>query len=274
MRNNFFVAILLLSFARAFAAGISACPQDVTSWLTVDIPPANTAARENWENKAGNSLLEWRVVQNGNKVFAKVLSKDSSAMGAAPLPNFTPKTQRFSRVKAIAHVEDGWLVGFNHGEWGASLYWFSKDGESHYHVSTHKIIDLLPLGDGVVGIEGLEHLGASSGSVIRIVRTASDGRWRVASERALPSAPHAIVNLMDGTAVVVLSDSIIKIEMEVYKILNVDSIWGRLSANSAALSADEHLLYVGMRSYISEFDLDSKGYRVLTPPVPDTTCAP
>jgi hypothetical protein len=32
-------------------------------------------------------------------------------------------------------VDKGYLVGFNRGEWGGSLYWFSKDGKQYYKIS-------------------------------------------------------------------------------------------------------------------------------------------
>jgi hypothetical protein len=48
--------------------------------------------------------------------------------GASNELNFVPSAGRLWRVSDCAQVDDGWLVGFNHGEFGAALYWFSKDG--------------------------------------------------------------------------------------------------------------------------------------------------
>ena len=43
------------------------------------------------------------------------------------------------RHRPSARVDDGWLVGFNKGEFGAALYWFSADGKQNYKISDHQV---------------------------------------------------------------------------------------------------------------------------------------
>ena len=43
----------------------------------------------------------------------------------------------------VIEVEDGYLVGFNSGECGGELYWFSKNGKERYEISGHQIVQFI-----------------------------------------------------------------------------------------------------------------------------------
>jgi hypothetical protein len=160
-----------------------------------------------WSFAANYSHLNWREFAKDGEVRAR-LSSEVPGMRPQQL-SFTPKAGKFSRASATAAVDDGWLAGFNEGEFGGALYWFSRDGKRSYPISDDQIVDFFSLADGIYAIEGLAHLGRSRGSVLRIARSKEGAPWQAQSVVALPSAPYAVAVRRDGTAVITLSYSLV-----------------------------------------------------------------
>ena len=85
------------------------------------------------------------------------LCRDTTPI-AAEHPEFTPAVGQFRGASAFARVGDGWFVGFNQGEFGAALYWFSLDGQRNYKISDHQVLQFVRVWDGICAIEGLAHM--------------------------------------------------------------------------------------------------------------------
>jgi hypothetical protein len=51
-----------------------------------------------------------------------------------PLSN-NSELDQFSGTRKVLKVADGYLVGYNRGEFGGSLFWFSADGKKYYITS-------------------------------------------------------------------------------------------------------------------------------------------
>jgi hypothetical protein len=217
-----------------------------------------------WFYAANRSSHEWLVYTEGDNVRAMLRTEKPERI--TERPTFNPSVDRFRRASAFARVDDGWLVGFNQGEFGAALYWFSRDGMNNYKISDHQVVDFFSLTDGMHAIEGLAHLGMSQGSIIRIARSRPQPQWQAKTVVELPFAPYAISVRTDGTMLVALSDSLVSIGKERrVRTLLASAPWGGLYPNSSVLSHDQQKLYIGMRQYVGEFDLPAKRLRFLIP---------
>jgi hypothetical protein len=111
---------------------------DVGAWQAVAVPPiSDYTASEAWEHAANYSPYDWSVFIKDSRVCANTEYKTTAdrikGLG------FTPRAEGLKEVSAIAPVSDGYLVGFNEGEWGAALYWFARDGKCCYKVSARII---------------------------------------------------------------------------------------------------------------------------------------
>jgi hypothetical protein len=269
---TFFLATLCFSsdaapqtIAVAEQTAIPDYVHDVSAWQTVQIPPrAEQAAYWTWFYAANYSRHAWRVSGDHGQITAE--PKQTRLSNGRERPQFVPKAGRFEGGSAFARVDDGWLVGFNQGEFGAALYWFSLDGEQNYKISDHQIVDFFYLPDGVHAIEGLAHLSMSKGSIIRIARSQPQGRWQASTAANLPFAPYAISVLRDHSMLVVLSNSLVSVSPD-YKISTLlpDAPWSSLYPNSSVLSADEKKIYIGMRQYVGEFNVATNVLRFLVP---------
>jgi hypothetical protein len=263
LRSFLLVSLFILTL------GVRAAERDyvpeIAKWQEVAVPPAvPQAQRVIWRHAANYSKFEWRVfIDHGKAIASSVLVVPVKRPEKL---NFLPKAASFEGGSAFAAVDNGWLVGFNQGEFGAALYWFSQDGKRCYKISDHQVVDFVSLPDGIYAIEGLAHLGTSTGSVIRIARATASARWNAATITKLPFAPYAQSLRRDGTMLITLSNSLVSIGPDhTPRTLFSSALWDGLYPNSSVISSDETKLYIGMRQYIGEFDLTTNRFRFLIP---------
>jgi hypothetical protein len=253
----------------AFAVQLGATEQsydpDITKWQEVQAPPKSRPGDWIvWSYAANYSPIDWQIKRDGNIIRANQTSNPIAQ--SSPRPNFVPKAGRFAGGFAVQKVDDGWLVGFNDGEFGAALYWFSGNGQMKYKISDDQVVDFIAMPHGIIAIQGLAHLSMSQGSLIRIARDSDRKRWRSTTVQKLTEAPEAFVRLTDGTLIIILSDSLVSLSPQ-NKLTTLIKCadWGGLYANSAVLSPDESKVYVGMRQFVGEYDLGSKKLKYLIP---------
>ena len=260
-----------LAFLALLALTAQAAPPystDVSKWAEVPIPShKNEVEYQLWYYASNYSRLEWRVFERDGAPHAKLV------VDATPepkeRPGFIPVAGEFrgeSAYCAFARVDDGWLVGFNKGEFGAALYWFSADGKRNYKISDHQVWQFFHLPDGVYAVEGLAHLTMNEGSLIRITRADSRSHWQARTVVRLPAAPQAGSVMSDGTLILALHDALVRIDRNhtVHTLL-AHSPWESLYPNSSILVDHEQKLYLGMRQYVAEFDLRTRKLRFLVP---------
>lgn len=255
----------LFAFAITAGAAEPEYPREVARWQEVSVPfQVDRGARMAWFYAANYSDNEWRVFAERGRICAQLTTTEPSEQRARP--KFIPTAGQFRRASAFARVDDGWLVGFNQGEFGAALYWFSLDGKHNYKVSDHQVVDFFSLPGGLHAIEGLAHLTMSNGSIIRIARSEPSGHWRASTLTKLPLAPYAISVRRDGTMLITLSDSLVSVgaSHEINTLLP-EAPWGGLYPTSSVLSPNEQKLYIGMRQFVGEFDIATNKLRLLIP---------
>lgn len=255
------IASILLSVLGLHAATPD-YPRDITKWEAVVAPPE--AEKGAWLLEANRSHLEWHVFTEDGVPSAE--HGQAVRRKGCDRPKFTPKVGMFSMAPAFALVDDGWLVGFNHGEFGAALFWFSHDGETSYKISDHQVVEFFSLPDGVHAIEGLAHMGRSLGSVICVARPKPGEPWQAASIAKLPFAPYAVSLRKDGTMLITLSDSLVSIgpDRKINTLL-ANAPWRGLYPSSSIIQPDDRRLYIGMRQFVGEFDLATNKFRFLIP---------
>jgi len=242
--------------------------QNVTAWQEVSRPATSlSGSRMVWHNSANQSDYEWKVFKEG-QVIKAVLDKYDEKR-AQEKPPFSPQAENLKYFRASLKVDDGWLIGFNHGEFGAALYWFDPSGQKRHKISSHQVVAFFPSSNGILAIEGLAHLSFSYGSIIRITK---QSQWQAQKVTLLPEAPRTGAEFKDGRLLLVLSDSLaeyfLKGEHERLKFLEKDGGWLGLYPNSVVLTDDETKAYIGMRQYVTEYDFKRRTLRFL---IPDST---
>lgn len=267
MRRSPLVISLIGAVITAVAATVPEYSRDVQQWQEVSLPPQDDEYRRTAWFQAASFLSkswEWRVFRAHDRVYAQLASEPQPSLRERP--EFSPETEEFSTgpETAFMRVADGWLTGFNVGEFGAALYWFSRDGQQNYKISDHQVVEFLSTADGIYAIEGLGHMGESQGSVIRIAQPDAGGRWQASTVVELPGDPCTVSTRRDGTMFITSPNWIVAVagDRQVTTLLR-DPWWYR--PTSAVLSADEQKLYIGMQYFVGEFDIAAKTLRLLVP---------
>jgi hypothetical protein len=265
----FFIFLVWFAFCLRAAKAESDFPHDLSKWKEVMEPPvAKKVEHELWTFAANRCPHEWRVFLSDGMPCARLDNEVSSLKqdNAPPKPKFDPRAETLRKARAFASVDNGWLVGFNEGEFGAALYWFSRDGKRSYKISDHQVVSFFTRPDGVYAIEGLAHLSLGEGSVIRVTFSKEERLWKASPVLMLPSAPRAVSLRPDGAMLITLADSLVSVDTKLkITTLLTKPDWAGLYANSSVLSKDGNLLYIGMRQFTGEFDLTTAKFRFLIP---------
>lgn len=241
----------------AFLIGVGAVTPaggrlDSKAWVK---KPARPSADE--RRCTDYSSLFWSVAASGGSALAVEMTTREH-LDPVPFSYAAGPDRQGSRYAARAG--EGWLVGFDAGEFGGGLWWFS-DGHGQqgsrirprpssptnpadiYHAEN--VLGLPRVGGQQLVLMGLDHLGARSGRVFRIVAAA--GAWSLEPVAVLDAEP--AVWLLDGSRLLFLTDSGLWSSdgLSAHKVHPLDV--GGFAPTSMVQAADGGL-YVGMRYYV------------------------
>ena len=170
----------------------------------------------------------------------------------------------FQLPARLARVKDGWLAGYDAGEFGAELWWFSTDGSKKYKVSDDQINQFLVDGENVYAAEGLSHLSTSAGSITMLSR--KNERW-VATTLAKFDLfePQAVVKMKNSDLLVIgdMGVSLIspKGVIKKHPVIKAPPVLWRIT--SGARENDK--LYLGSIYFVMEIHLKTNKQRYLLP---------
>lgn len=232
----------------------------LSAWHQATAPKEGSAEL----HQANYSRQEWGVTLAQGQPCAFLLNRGERH---ADLPFRLPINADYRGRQFAVRVADGWLVGFNAGEWGGHLWWFSPDGRRQYKVSDDQITVFVQTPMGLLAPEGLAHLSLSRDKIVRLTRTAQ-GRWQSADFAALGDAPYAAAVDTDGSLMVITSRKLVRVlpTGEVKVLLQNGVWWGLYPSSMVRHSAGD--FYVGMRFYVVHVRTGPTGTRLdwLLPP--------
>lgn len=149
---------------------ISAPLPPPASWVVRDAP---TPAGETIEC-ANLARREWRITSKSgvSEPTLHVPTDDGD-----PLPfAFSPTKKDEPALHGTHHVHpvpEGFLVGFDAGEYGGALYLFSADGSTKTKLSSENVLGFADLRIGTIVLTGLAHLGMSVGHLLLVTHGVS-----------------------------------------------------------------------------------------------------
>ncbi|MBI2378724.1 MAG: hypothetical protein HYV07_32315 [Deltaproteobacteria bacterium] len=190
---------------------------------------------------------EWRVsIDAGALTFSESNNHEADTGPALPF-TFTPKQQVTRGRRHVLAVSDGFLVGFDAGEWGGSLFWFSLDGAQKVKLGDENVHGLVPMGSDLVGaIEGLSHLGVSEGNVRWIERSAAG--WHAEAPTALDAGPSTFVAASDAIYVLT-TKSLVRVGKDRKAVTIQEVRTAQLYPDSMVIDAAGELWF-GMRQFV------------------------
>ncbi len=166
-----FFNLFLLLCQPIQAGNIKEYNKDVEHWIEIVSPQRREVTPDFiiWSSAANLSKHEWVVFREGKNVKVTLKDKNYKSHKVKPPFPLDSKSKGLWDVNAFIPTDDGWLMSYNRGEFGAALWWFSKNGVKAVKILEHHINQFIELNDKIYAIEGLSHGGLSNGSIIRVV---------------------------------------------------------------------------------------------------------
>jgi hypothetical protein len=160
-------------------------------------------------------------------------------------------------VSDFLQIQNGFLVGYNSGEFGGGLSWFDGDGRFRQSITTENTQRIIPTRQGAVVFTGLAHGLQDTGHVLRLLY--GEGRWRM-TRANLPGAPLAVLSDADESFVVVTTRHLVRIRRDFRVVLLHRGAWrGNPSPNSIVRDSSGRI-YLGMSYAVARLRPTQSGY--------------
>jgi hypothetical protein len=263
------LAILLILIPTGVYSAFADYPFDLSKWIKTKPPRVGD---DRWSAANYDTEHRWVVYLSGDRPSARLRaakrapgSPDPQRQEAYPPMPFV--IEQGSAKEGLAgerfsvQVSDGWIVGFNAGEWGGRLWWFSPDGSRRYMISEDQVVGFLKTDAGLLALEGLAHMGVSRGRLVKLSK-GDDGGWRSEKFVDLGGAPAAAALGTDGTLTLATNDRLLRVHLESKQIdvLLKDAFWGGLYPESMIV-APTGAVYLGMRHGVVEVEKVGATYK-------------
>jgi hypothetical protein len=112
--------------------------------------------------------------------------------------------------KLVAAVANGSIVAHNNGEFGAALFWVSRNGSTRRLLGNPHVNALLVTKHGVFAATGLDHLIDGSGQLLLISRDPR-AEWRTTPFADVGAVAYAATAAPDGSMLVVTRTQLVKV---------------------------------------------------------------
>lgn len=247
------------------AAAADVAPAPPPEWRIYPTPPDKS---DDWR-RANYSQREWRVtIENGAVVIRTAADAPKPVYTDRPLFNIPDAAQRmWGCPECAVKVSDGWLSGYNKGEFGGKLWWTDFAGNRPYQVMGRRdcrgdksdaerfpyignIVALRKRSDTALVFAGLAHLMMDEG-VVGVARQV-EGKWQTCVLTDLKSAPDAVADDGDDLWLVLTTIRLVRFhgnglldELGSFPFLDKG-----LYPNSMVKLPDG-TLYVGMRHFVA-----------------------
>jgi hypothetical protein len=206
---------------------------------------------------ANYSQKEWRVSVSGTGKTQITPSQPQRKSSEPDLPPGVKLQRGMVGLHSSLRVSNGWLLGFDGGEFGGGLWLAASDGKAQ-RLSEENVHGFIETSRGVLIFVGLDHLGTDSGKVLiapYAVTSKSDLRTLV----DLDGAPGAFTKLSADTALVVTTHGISQITSAGVSKKLLSRNFGMLYPNSI-VSLPDGTIYAGMRLFVVRLVLRSGDY--------------
>jgi hypothetical protein len=227
-------------------------PLNSSAWVTLEDRPSAGELECTYYSR-----LFWATsVKDGAPHVAEIPLREHSD----PVPFQIAAGRDRDGNRHVVSVRDGFLVGFDDGEFGGGLWWFNHTGTQSRRIrpdpaakvksadryQAENVLGLPVVGGERLVLMGLNHLTGRSGRIFRAVQDGTD--WVLASVAVLEGAPD--VWFVDGNRLLFLTESGLwstDPRGTTGRIYEVDL--SGLSASTMVRAPDADL-YLGLRHYV------------------------
>jgi hypothetical protein len=254
--RNRVLRLLLTSLLIAATVGGSAEAQSPpTGWVIYPTPESGSSAMQ----CANYSHLEWRVSlsEAGTAQIVPRPKPYGAKSFKLDLPAGVKRQEGMIGVESTFKLQNGWLLGFDAGEFGGGLWFADMHGKTQ-ELSKENVHGFIETQQGVLVFVGLAHGSLDSGKVL-IVPYKINSQTDLKNLSELDGAPEAFSKLSSNTALVITTQSISQIASSGVSRTLLRRRFSGLYPNSI-VSARDSAIYAGMRLFVVRFVQQSGEY--------------
>jgi hypothetical protein len=200
-----------------------------------------------------------------------VVQERSTASVVQPLPfAFMPKELEHGD-RRVTKVADGWLVGFDQGEFGGGLWWVDESGGRSQRLrpprqspvnkadpyQAENVLGFADIGGRTVVLMGLDHLSGRSGRAFAVQQ--ASGSWRLAPLAVFDASPEAWL-AEDEYLLVVTESGLWKLDAD-GRLARRPLDLGPVGPVDSIVRAADGALYLGLRHYVLRLEEETEGLR-------------
>lgn len=167
--------------------------------------------------------------------------------------------------RKVTNINGGFLVGYNAGEFGKAIVWYSSDFKQHEIISTeYHVVDFVWIENSLYALTGLSHMQISEGKLIaiRIYRFgifAENTGITIDNIIDLPSdTPESFVLLEDNSLLVFTARRIFHLWIEGRKEIVYESTYGLPAASVARLN--NGVIFLGGHGLVARLTPNGNSY--------------
>lgn len=201
-----------------------------------DLTPNKLPTHEEARNFKFNSKTEYEVYEENETGYFRSYNYKRIKGPKVELNividtiNFRDFGGRQQNVK----LKNGYLIGFDRGEFGGSLYWFDDNGIENYRICRGNIKDIIVFEDRIFVTEGLAHLGGDRGQILKL--KFDKEKWTSEKYFELKNVPYSTKLNSKNELIVLTSKQLLKISTD-NKITELisDGFWSGFYPNSGII---------------------------------------
>lgn len=254
MIDSFRILSIHLMILALWVAQNGEFPNELKNWYVAQPPMLGSEKL----CVASLSLQNWFV--NPSSAGVQVRKFESRQNYDTPLPfKISPRSYKEGldgQLRAVK-VNDGWIVSFNGGEFGAGLWWFSPDGKQRYKISNHHrwFVSLVSTASGLFGVEVFELGGHDPSSSVVHFQQNTKGQWQTELVCKLGDQSYAAAQDTEGSLIVVTSQRLVKVILDSKKTLTLldKMFWEELYPNSMVITPSGDI-FIGMRQGVAKIE--------------------
>ena len=114
--------------------------------------------------------------------------------------------------RSLLKTSDGWLIGFDAGEFGGGLWWFSQDGSNVKKLMGENVHAIYKTPSGVFVLAGLAHLGLDRGGLYQFVDTPEKISLKYVT--TLGASPEASMLDHDGNILIATMHGVLRVDKD------------------------------------------------------------
>jgi hypothetical protein len=187
----------------------------------------------------------WVVSDDGGSV--KLVGFGAESSKQSRMPRQLKLSKKMIGRRLLQPTSSGWLAGFDAGEFGGGLWWFSRDGSKTTELLSENVHAIYQIKKDILILTGLSHMGLNYGHVYKFDDTSS--KATVTSVTDLGGSPEASTVDIGDNIVVATPDRVLRVDKD-GKTNEMYKSGEHLTYPTSATVDRNGVVYVAMRFFV------------------------